>query len=131
MHTGRNSKVSFHLFAGNLHLSKVPTGQFYSLEMQVADHGINPGPKSTNVRLVLYNERSSSGTGAGSVYVGSSRASVPVSVISGATTKVPVYANVAFQDLEGIDVTVRYPICFLMFKDVVDGILGIGTHLLF
>ena len=117
-------EVSYHLFAGNLHLSKIPTGQFYSLEMQVADHGINPGSKSTDVRLVLYNERSSSGTGAGSVYVGSSRASVPVSVTSGATTKVPVYANVAFQDLEGIDVTVRYPIYILTS-------LAIGMHLLF
>ena len=76
--------------------------------MAATDHGTNPGPKSANIRLVLYNERSSSGTGAGSVYVGSSRASVPISVTSGATSIVPVYANVAFQDLEGIDVTIRY-----------------------
>ena len=88
--------------------------------MTVTDHGTNPGPKSTNVRLVLFNERSSSGTGAGSVYVGSSRASVPMSFTSGQTTKVPVYANVAFQDLEGIDVTIRY---FLIFAEYVLGSL--------
>ena len=88
-------------------MAKVPTGPFYALDMTVSDHGTNPGAKSTNIRLVLYNERSSSGTGAGSVYTGSSRASVPISITSGAVTKVPVYANVAFQDLEGIDVTIR------------------------
>ena len=97
----------FAIPSGDLYLANIQTDQFYSLEMTVTDHGTNPGPKSTNVRLVLFNERSSSGTGAGSVYVGSSRASVPMSFTSGQTTKVPVYANVAFQDLEGIDVTIR------------------------
>ena len=104
-------------------MANVPTGQFYSLEMTVTDHGTNPGPKSTNVRLVLFNERSSSGTGAGSVYVGSSRASVPISFTSGRATKVPVYANVAFQDLEGIDVTIRYLKYFSIFIEFIDGSL--------
>lgn len=76
--------------------------------MSVSDHGINPSPKATNVRLVLYNERSSSGYSAGEVYVGSSGATVPISLSSGAAIKVSVYANIAFQDLEGIDVTIRY-----------------------
>lgn len=94
--------------SGSLSLAKIPSGPFYAIEMTVSDNGTNPGPKSTKIRLVMYNERSSSGTGAGSVYVGSSRASVPISAVSGTTVKVPVYANVGFQDLEGIDVTLRY-----------------------
>ena len=98
----------FTMPSGHIHLVKIPSGKFYSLEMKVTDHGKNPGPKSTNLRLVLYNERSLSGFDAGSVYVGSSRASVQISAIKGAKSIVPIYANVAFQDLEGIDVTIRY-----------------------
>lgn len=95
-------------FAGTLTLVKVPSGPFYALEMAVSDSGTNPGPKATNVRLVLYNERSTTGSGAGNVYIGSTRSSVPISVMSGTKIQVPVYANIGFQDLEGIDVTIRY-----------------------
>eukprot|EP00795_Rhopilema_esculentum_P009048 gene9048-16692_t len=103
-----NDVFTLDTITGQVKLAKVPSDPFYSLEISVKDDGRNPGPKTTPVQVVLYNERSGASYGAGSVYVGSSRASVPVTVVSGSSKVVPVYANVAFQDLEGIDVTISY-----------------------
>ena len=90
-----------------LKLSKTPAGQFFVLDISVSDRGVTPGKKSVNVRVVLLNERSSNGTGSGSVYVGTNYGSNSVSFTSGQVATLPVFANVGFQDLEGIDVTIR------------------------
>ena len=106
-------------------LKTIPSGQFYSLDVLVSDQAAVSKRKSVLMRITMLNMRSSNGTGAGEVYIGSPRLSIAVAVSSGSTLTVPVYVNTGMMDLEGVDVTVTYDTSVMRYQSTVSDFLVI------
>eukprot|EP00794_Sanderia_malayensis_P001197 gene1197-570_t len=129
--TGGNEAGVFNIdnSTGVVTLVSVPTGQFYALDILVSDQAPIAERKSVTVQVVLLNLRSSNGTGSGSVYVGSVRGSVPLTISSSSSMSVPVHINVGTQDLAAFDVNITYDSSIIRYiADITfTGILSIAS----
>eukprot|EP00794_Sanderia_malayensis_P006712 gene6712-7474_t len=118
--TGGNKAGVFSIdnSTGVVTLASVPTGQFYALGILVSDQAPIAERKSVTVQVVLLNLRSSNGTGSGSVYVGSVRGSVPLTISSSSSMSVPVHINVGTQDLAAFDVNITYDSSIIRYVSI-------------